>query len=93
MSYPDRYGFPKRQRQRVKTYAHEGTRFATGDLIQAKVGAGKVQGVQTGRVTIRQRPSFRLHGLDVHPKQCRILQRNDGYDYSFGKEAAHSPAT
>jgi hypothetical protein len=33
-------------------------------------------------VTIRQRASFRLNGLDVHPKYLTVVHKKDGYAYS-----------
>ncbi|MEM5244016.1 hypothetical protein VTU32_06500 [Thermoanaerobacter sp. CM-CNRG TB177] len=69
---------------REKTYMG----FATGDIVKAVVPRGKYAGVHVGRIAIRQRPSFRLNGFDVHPKYLTILQRSDGYEYGY--RAAHS---
>jgi hypothetical protein len=35
-----------------------------------------------GCVTIRQRPSFRIDGHDVHPRYLTRLQKADGYAYA-----------
>ncbi len=64
--------------------------FATGDIVKAVIPRGKYAGTYVGRVAIRHRPSFRLNGIDVHPKYLTILQRGDGYEYSY--RAAHSPS-
>ena len=78
----DAYGFPKRPR------AKEKTKFGcrTGDWAIAVVPKGKNQGTHVGRITTRQRPSFAVGKVDgIHPKHIRVLQRNDGYEYSFTK--------
>jgi len=63
--------------------------FKTGDIIKAIIPTGKNAGVQVGRVTIRQRPSFKVNRIDVHQKYCQSVQRIDGYAYSEGlKELA-----
>lgn len=82
----DRYGFPKAHSLRSKTYMG----FATGDIVKAVVPKGKYAGTPIGRIAIRHRPSFRLNGIDVHPKYLTLLQRGDGYEYSC--KAAHSPS-
>ena len=84
----DQHGFPIRHVSRQKR--HFG--FRTGDLVRAVVPGGKYAGVHVGRVTIRSRPSFRLNGIDVHPKYLTLLQRADGYAYATRTEGAASPA-
>jgi 5-methylcytosine-specific restriction endonuclease McrA len=73
----DRYGFPIGHAPAAKTFMG----YRTGDLVRAVVPGGKHAGVHVGRVAIRHRPSFRLNGIDVHPKYLSILQRGDGYEY------------
>lgn len=73
----DKYGFPTRHRSRARSYAG----FQTGDLVRARVPGGKHQGAYNGRVTIRQRPSFRVCGIDIHPKYLTLIQKGDGYAY------------
>jgi hypothetical protein len=82
----DPHGFPIRHVPRQKRWFG----FRTGDLVRAAVPGGKYAGVHVGRVTIRSRPSFRLNGIDVHPKYLTLLQRADGYAYTLRKEARHS---
>jgi 3-dehydroquinate synthase class II len=56
--------------------------YKTGDLVKAVIPSGKNKGTHYGRVTIRQRPSFTLDKMDVHPKYLSLLQKADGYAYS-----------
>jgi 5-methylcytosine-specific restriction endonuclease McrA len=79
MCQTDKYGFPIRHRTRSKTFMG----FATGDLVKAIKPNGKGAGILMGRVTIRQRPSFTVSGINLHSKYCTRLQANDGYDYPF----------
>ena len=74
----DCYGFPMRHRSRRKSYLG----FRTGDVVRATVPSGKVVGSHTGCVTIRQRPSLRINGHDVHPRYCTHLHKGDGYAYA-----------
>jgi 5-methylcytosine-specific restriction endonuclease McrA len=80
MCRTDKYGFPIRHVPRQKVWFG----FRTGDLVRAVVPRGKYAGVHVGRVTIRARASFRLNGIDIHPKYLTLLQRADGYAYAFG---------
>ncbi|NLJ24657.1 MAG: HNH endonuclease, partial [Firmicutes bacterium] len=73
----DKYGFPTRHAARAKSFMG----FQTGDIVRAKIPQGKYEGIHTGRIAIRFRPSFRLNGFDVHPKYLTILHRGDGYGY------------
>ncbi len=62
--------------------------FATGDLVAADVPAGKHAGRHVGRVAVRKVGNFNIGtaaGMirDVSHRHCRILQRGDGYQYSF----------
>lgn len=74
----DKYGFPKCHKARIKSFMG----YKTGDLVKAIVPKGKNKGTHYGRVTIRQRPSFTLDKMDVHPKYLSLLQKADGYAYS-----------
>jgi len=86
MCATDKYGFPIRHRSRARTSAG----YRTGDMVRAVVPVGKHKGAYTGRVTIRQRPCFRVCGVDVHPKYLTLVQRGNGYDYVHNQ--ALSPA-
>ncbi|MER6177374.1 RNA-guided endonuclease IscB [Streptosporangium sp. NPDC001681] len=85
---PDRYGFPRLIRPRIKL--HHG--FQTGDLVRANVPAGKKAGVHAGRVLVRSCGSFDIttrHGrvTGINHRHIRHLQRADGYGYTTQKEA------
>jgi hypothetical protein len=88
MCRTDKYGFPIRHVPRQKVQFG----LRTGDLVRAVVPSGKYAGVHVGRVTIRARPSFRLNGIDIHPKYLTRIQCADGYAYATRKEGAASPA-
>jgi 5-methylcytosine-specific restriction endonuclease McrA len=73
-------GFPIRHKRRQKRWYG----FQTGDLVRAVIPSGKYAGTYVGRVAVRSKPSFKLNGVDVHPKYLTLVQRADGYAYSFG---------
>lgn len=83
----DKYGFPRAYLTRKKTAFG----FRTGDMVEARVPAGKYQGVHKGRVAIRMTGNFNVQsGLAGVPavqgisyKHCRVLQRVDGYGYTW----------
>src|SRR5262249_52051827 len=78
MARTNKYGFPIRHLRRQKLWFG----FRTGDLVRAVIPTGKYAGVLEGRVTVRSRASFRLKGIDVHPKHLTLVQRADGYSYA-----------
>ncbi|MHB1730261.1 MAG: RNA-guided endonuclease IscB, partial [Leptospirillum sp.] len=93
----DAFGFPRGFLTRTK--AHFG--FQTGDLVRAVVAKGKKIGTHLGRVAVRSSGSFNIRtGSGVvqglSHKLCRLLQRADGYGYSWAttdrKESAFLPA-
>jgi hypothetical protein len=61
--------------------------FQTGDLVKAEVPKGKYAGTHVGRVVVRSSGSFDIQTKDgkkrVNHRYCRILQRNDGYEYKL----------
>src|SRR5262245_2611655 len=77
MCSTNKYGFPIRHRTRRKTFLG----FETGDIVKADIPRGQYEGRYVGRVTIRQRPSFILKGLDPHSKYLKRIHRSDGYEY------------
>ncbi|WP_449353579.1 RNA-guided endonuclease IscB [Streptomyces shaanxiensis] len=87
---PDRFGFPRLRRARVKR--HFG--FTTGDLVRAVVPAGKWAGVWTGRVSVRATGRHSLTTpagrVDVSHRKLRLMQRADGYGYAFRAEGGPS---
>ena len=75
----DKYGFPKCHKARIKSFMG----YKTGDLVKAVVPKGNHKGTHYGRVTIRQKPNFRVDKMDsIHPKYMKLLQKADGYAYS-----------
>jgi hypothetical protein len=78
----DAFGFPKRPKAKEKTKFG----FRTGDWVKAIVPKGKLQGTHIGRLTTRGRPSFVVSKADgINPKHIVLLQRNDGYEYSYNR--------
>lgn len=69
----DAYGFPRLKLPRTKMIHG----FQTGDIVQTPKG--------TGRIAVRTNGHFSLNGSrsTVKHKQCRLLQRADGYNYRF----------
>lgn len=84
----DKFGFPRGHLLRTK-HVHG---FATGDMVRSNVPAGKKAGVHIGRVAVRATGSFNIQvrkdGVStvvqgIGHQHCRLVQRNDGYGYSF----------
>lgn len=80
----DKYGFPRTAPKGSKLV--EG--FQTGDMVKAIVSKGLKQGEYLGRVAVRSKKSFNIrtkNGLvkDIGYKYCRLIQRGDGYLYSY----------
>ena len=80
----DKYGFPRGYLMREKSVKG----FRTGDRVVATVSTGKKAGVPIGRVAVRKSGSFNIQtGSEVVQgighRHCRILQRGDGYGYSW----------
>ena len=84
----DKRGFPRtgpKQAKRVKG-------FQTGDLVRARVPAGKYAGIHVGRVLVRATGSFDIrtaHGRvqGISHRHCQPIHRNDGYSYQMGGAA------
>lgn len=84
----NKYGFPRGYLMRQKSAFG----FQTGDLVKAIVTGGKKAGVYVGRTAIRASGSFNIQtgcGLvqGIHYRFCSLLQRADGYGYSWTKIA------
>ena len=80
----DKYGFPRTSAKALKSV----NGFQTGDMVKAIVTRGSKQGVYLGRVAIRSRGSFDIRTKngsvkDIGYKYCRLIQRGDGYSYSY----------
>ncbi|MFI5676628.1 hypothetical protein [Streptomyces cellulosae] len=87
---PDRFGFPRLRRARVKR--HFG--YVTGDLVRAKVPTGKWTGTWTGRISVRADGQHSLTTpagrINVRHRHLQLLQRADGYGYSVRPEPERS---
>jgi len=75
MCQTDKYGFPKAHRTRQKVF--DG--FRTGDMVKAAVPKGKYAGIHTGKVTVRNKPDWKLNGMWFNRKYFTLLQKADGY--------------
>lgn len=80
----DRFGFPRGYLMRSNTAYG----FSTGDIVEANVPTGKNIGRHVGRVAIRKVGNFNINtasGMvrDVSHRHCMLLQRGNGYEYSF----------
>nr|WP_218110336.1 RNA-guided endonuclease IscB [Oligoflexus tunisiensis] len=79
----DRYGFP-RTGPKAQKRVHG---FQTGDIVHAVVNQGKKKGKYSGRLAVRSTGNFNIKtGTEtiqgIRYKDCRILQRFDGYMYA-----------
>ena len=84
----NRHGFPRGYLTRSK----RAFGFQTGDLVRAVVTTGREVVTYVGRVAIRASGSFNLqtkNGLvqGIHHRFCTLLQRADGYGYSWTRIA------
>ena len=83
-----KHGFPRGYLTRSKSAFG----FQTGDMVKAVVTTGKKVGTYLGRVAIRATGSFNIqtgNGLiqGIHHRFCTLIQRADGYGYSWTKRA------
>lgn len=78
-SMPDKYGFPKSHRSRIKQ--HSG--FITGDIVRAVVPRGKHRGTHIGRVAVKTKGAFLITthrgNIESHRKHCTLIQRGNGW--------------
>lgn len=83
---PDRFGFPRLRRPRVKIL----NGYTTGDLVRALVPRGRWVGTWVGRIAVRTSGQHRITTLtcrfDVSHRNVALLQRADGYSYGFAPE-------
>ena len=84
-----KHGFPRGYLTRSKNAFG----FQTGDMVKAIVTTGKKAGTYLGRVAIRAGGSFNIQtptGLvqGIHHRFCTLIQRADGYGYSWTKIAS-----
>lgn len=82
----DRFGFPRSYLTRNKSAFG----FQTGDSVKAVVPSGKRAGRYRGRVAIRASGSFNIQTPQgviqgIHYRFCSLIQRADGYGYSWAR--------
>ena len=80
----DKFGFPRTSAKASKSVKG----FQTGDMVKAIVPNGSKQGEYLGRVIIKSSGYFDIktkNGLarNIRYKYCRIVQKSDGYSYSY----------
>jgi hypothetical protein len=90
----NRFGFPRGYLLRQKRVKG----FQTGDLVQAQVPTGKKAGTYQGRVAIRATGSFNIQTREgvvqgISHRHCRLLQRADGYGYTFQPKTIQEDAS
>jgi len=80
-------GFP-RTKPKARHFPHE---FHTGDIVRAIVPARrKNSGVHVGRLSAKAKGGFTIYTkkgkvTDISKNYCQILQRADGYGYTYEK--------
>ena len=79
----DKYGFPRTGSKGPRRVFG----FKTGDMVTARVPAGKHAGSYRGRVAIRKSGSFNIKAGEnvvqgISHRYCRLDFRSDGYTYS-----------
>ena len=80
----DKFGFPRTKAKQFKQVRG----FQTGDIVRAVVTKGKKIGTYVGRVAVRASGRFNIATCKetvqgIGYKHCQIIQRMDGYAYSF----------
>ena len=83
-----KHGFPRGYLTRSKSAFG----FQTGDLVRAVVTTGKRAGIYQGRLAIRASGSFNIQSATglvqgIHHRFCTLIQRADGYGYSWTRIA------
>ncbi|MFF4620923.1 RNA-guided endonuclease IscB [Nonomuraea jabiensis] len=89
----DKHGFLRLRLPRQKRFFG----YATGDLVTAVVPTGKKQGTHTGRVAVRSSGSFNVTTArgtvqGISRRHVRLLQRADGYAYTYQEESCRPHA-
>ena len=80
----DKYGFPRTSAKVSKSVRG----FQTGDIVRARVTEGLKKRTYLGRVAVRSTGYFDIQTKTktiegIGYKYCRIIQRGDGYLYSY----------
>ena len=84
-----KHGFPRGYLTRSKSAFG----FQTGDMVKAVVTTGKKAGVYLGRVAIRAGGNFNIQSATglvqgISHRFCTLVQRGDGYGYSWTQIAS-----
>ena len=82
----NKYGFPRTSAKASKTVKG----FQTGDIVKAVVTKGLKQGIYLGRVIIKSSGNFKIAYNNcvvdgIRYKYCHLIQRGDGYSYSYNE--------
>ena len=82
----DQFGFPRTSAKASKSVKG----FQTGDIVKAIVPKGSKQGEYLGKVAVRSSGKFDIRTKTkiiqgVGFKYCNIIQRCDGYSYSYNE--------
>ncbi len=87
----DKFGLP-RTSAKNKGLVHG---FKTGDLVTAQVSTGKKKGFYTGRIAVRSSGFFNIKTSNetvqgISHRNCRSIQKGDGYGYFLTNPAKFS---
>ena len=82
----DKYGFPRTSSKSSKSV----NGFQSGDMVKAIIPKGSKQGEYLGKVAVRSRGYFDIQTKTkkiqgIWHKHFRLIQRGDGYLYSYKK--------
>ena len=85
----NKYGFPRTSAKASKSVKG----FQTGDMVKAIVPNGSKQGEYLGKVAVRSSGKFDIQTKTkiiegINHKYCHLIQRGDGYSYSYEKRVA-----
>jgi 5-methylcytosine-specific restriction endonuclease McrA len=81
----NKFGFPRTSAKSTKRIFG----FQTGDLVKSHVTKGSKQGTYSGRLAVRTSGFFNIKTKNniiqgIQHSFCQLIQRVDGYSYSFG---------
>lgn len=84
----DRYGFPRTSAKAFKSVRG----FQTGDIVKVIIHTGLKAGEYLGKVAVRSSGFFNIQTKNkiiqsIWHKHFRIIQRGDGYLYSYSKRS------
>lgn len=89
MCLMNKFGFPRTSAKASKSVRG----FQSGDMVKAIVPKGLKKGEYLGRVAVKSDGYFNIQTKtqliqSIKYKYCHIIQRGDGYSYSYEKRAA-----